>query len=316
MLPNSPGYFEIQRLGRGISFDDFYEQYFIPEIPVVLEKLGEDWPACRKWNQSYLQNRLADESSVLDVILYLQLNWDVMAEDFTVPEIVDRVNQSADVFDYEHKARIWINSENNVSTWHYDASFVNNFNAQVTGKKEFTLVSPQTPRDCYPFSNFVILNDDESILKGSIYTKFILNQGDILYIPPLWYHTVKAITPENINLSWLFTKQKTTVSSPCLIREEQRYRIYLYLSQHPSALIRKIYFKFLTSIPGFLTISWKFDNFIETPLQHSRINLVTRIFKELAMLGKTILTIPEIRRTLREAEKAPTLNKDPKEADL
>ena len=109
MLPDSPGYFEIHRVGREISYEEFYAQYFIPEVPVVIEQLGKDWPACKKWSRSYLQERLANEPSVCDVILFLQLGWDVMSEDFTIPDIINSLDLSPDVLDHDHNAIMWVN---------------------------------------------------------------------------------------------------------------------------------------------------------------------------------------------------------------
>lgn len=304
-MPDKPGFFEIPRVRGDISFEDFYRDYFEPEAPLIIEGAGREWPALQKWNPDYLRERLSNEPSVKNIVLFLLLDNDVLTEDFSYPDFINKMDDPEKVFPYKSNTRIWINSRNNISAWHFDTGVVNNFNTQITGRKEWTIVSPQTPPRCYPFSNFVVLEEDEEILKNKIFTKFVTNPGDMLYLPPLWYHKVRALDERNINLMWVFTKRKTSVSSPALARDELRYRMHWYLARHRYAAVKKVYAKILTRVPGFLKITWHFDQLIETDIMHTRSSRASWLFKELAMLGKTIVTMPKIRKQLRTSEKAP-----------
>lgn len=53
-------YEKIDRVQK-ISKDDFYNYYYKPQKPVVIEKLTEDWPAYKKWNFDYIKKIAGDK---------------------------------------------------------------------------------------------------------------------------------------------------------------------------------------------------------------------------------------------------------------
>ena len=55
------GYFPIARVSRDISYEEFYENYFLREQPVIIEGMGKNWTALSKWNSEYLVNELGVE---------------------------------------------------------------------------------------------------------------------------------------------------------------------------------------------------------------------------------------------------------------
>ena len=50
---------EIPRV-QGISKEDFLREYFIPQKPVILEDLSQDWPARQKWDFDYFKQVAGD----------------------------------------------------------------------------------------------------------------------------------------------------------------------------------------------------------------------------------------------------------------
>ena len=241
--------FEIDRVDKDIEFERLLQEFVEPEKPVVTESVGSHWPARRKWTADYLQASLSREPSVRDHVVYYQMRTNTLGADYDIPVVVRSLIDCPQTFPQQANTRIWLNVKHNVSHWHYDSKFENVFNAQVKGRKRWTLISPQTPPACYPFSNFAILDDDEKVLKNKRHTTFELNEGDLLYVPPLWFHKVIALEDENINLNWVFTKRKTDVISRALSRELERYLLYLYFSDHAVATIRRFYTKMNSSVP-------------------------------------------------------------------
>jgi hypothetical protein len=50
---------EIERVGA-IDAREFHARFVAPEIPVILTRMIEDWPALRRWTPAYFQGRFGD----------------------------------------------------------------------------------------------------------------------------------------------------------------------------------------------------------------------------------------------------------------
>jgi hypothetical protein len=50
----------IERVSN-ISKEDFIDQYYRPQRPVLIENLTHDWPARKNWNLEYIQERAGDQ---------------------------------------------------------------------------------------------------------------------------------------------------------------------------------------------------------------------------------------------------------------
>ena len=306
-MAESQGFFEIARVSKDVGFDEFYQSYFEPEKPVIIEGVGRHWLAKTKWSADYLREALSKEPSAESQVVYYMMRTNALGSDYEVPGLVNDLLDRGCTFPPEKGTRIWLNSKNNVSHWHYDSNIECVFNAQVKGFKEWTLVSPRTPLACYPFSNFAIVEDHRKSLRDKHYTTFVLNQGDMLYVPPLWFHRVKGLDEENINLNWVFTKRKTRVSSKTLAREIERYLLDEYFKNHEIAAVRRAYIRINSNIPGYLRLRWRFEALMETNLVHPRHYVIVRVLRELGMLGRTLLSTRGLRHTLRTIEKVPPL---------
>jgi len=286
---NSSGYFEIARENSDISSEYFRRQYFETEQPVIIENVASDWQAKNLWTESYIRENLSKEASAKAASLWYWMERGTLDDDYNTPSIVSDLIDSPKIFPRTEAMRIWIHSKGNVSSWHYDANMVNVFNVQVTGQKEWLIVSPETPLACYPFINFAIMGySDEKILSNKIHARFMLNEGDMIYIPPLWFHKVISCKDENISLNWIFTKKETRVSSKTLTRELERYFLQEYLSGHRFQFVRNLFTKINTNIPGYLRWKWRYPEMIKTPQTKRRFQLIRRTFNELSVLGKVL----------------------------
>ena len=290
------GYFEIARESSSITSEEFTEKYYNTETPVIIENIGQNWPAITSWSEAYIREKLTKVDKAKAASLWYWMEKGSLEEDYQTPDIINQLLDSANVFPRNELMRIWAHPKGNVSSWHYDANMVNVFNVQMTGKNEWYLVSPETPLDCYPFTRFAIMDDnDQKIFKKKNYTHVILNQGDMLYIPPLWFHKVISIEKENLNLNWIFTKKTTDVVSTTLKRELDRYSLQSYLSNHHFQWVQKTFSKINQNIPGYLRWKWRYPEMIETPVSPKAFALTRLTLKEITSLGKVALHANKIK---------------------
>lgn len=296
----APGYFEIARERADISFERFRERYYDAERPVVIEGVGADWPGRRTWTADYLQRALSKEPTASASTLWYWLDHGALAGDYAVPDIIDRLYRSGRSFPRSQNLRIWVHPAGNVSPWHYDTNLVNVFNIQVTGKKEWVLLSPETPPRCYPFSFYAIIDGQgDEILRGRKYTRATLNEGDMIYIPPCWFHNVLSCGTENISLNWILTNRRTSVESAAMRRDLEIYTLQHYFMTHRSETVRQIFDKAYFAIPGFLRFRWRYDELIEVPHPPGRSDLWKRVLKELAALGPALVNADKAYAAIR-----------------
>jgi len=294
---NSKGHFEIARESGDITFEHFCSHYFDTEKPVIIENVTTDWNAPNVWTEDYVREKLADIPTAKAASLWYWMERDTLNQDYTTPEIIERLVDSPKVFPRnELLMRLWVHAKGNVSSWHYDANLVSVFNIQVTGLKEWLIISPDTPLASYPFLSFTVMGEsDEKILKNKRYARFDLKQGDMLYLPPLWYHKVTSKEDENISVNWILTKRKTKVISKTLIRELERYHLQDYLSNHRYEFVRNTFKSINENMPAYLRWKWRYSEMIETPHIPRKFQLIRRMFNEMAVIGKVIRYSNKIR---------------------
>lgn len=287
---NNARYFSIARESADISFKAFYEKYYQTEQPVIIEGISAAWPARSKWTSDYLRDALSYEPSARASTLWYWLDKGALESDYATPQFIEKLYELDKGFPRSQNLRIWNHPIGNVSPWHYDTNMVNVFNVQVTGRKEWSLLSPETPPASYPFSFYAIMDGrDDQIFRDRIHTQFTLNAGDMIYVPPCWFHKVVSCEAENISLNWIITNRKTSINSPGMNRELEIYTIQFYFKNHKSEFVRKLFDKIYFSIPDFLRYRWRYDELIDTPHSPSRFDLWKRVFKELASLGRSLV---------------------------
>lgn len=114
-------------------------------------------------------------------------------------------------------ATVWMASAGVVSTTHFDSQ--SNFFAQLYGRKTFTLwpphavhrmmLSPKADRTRGRSAAQGLDLDGASFARGRL--TFTLIPGDVLYIPPFWFHRVEAMST-SISIS-LWTESEATLAA-------------------------------------------------------------------------------------------------------
>lgn len=171
---------EIERVGT-IGAREFHERFVVPETPVILTRLIEDWPALQRWTPSYFQERFGHvqlEAERLEKGVpgenesYLE---SMVTESMTIAqyiELADRSNDGSiyaaqqplrtllpdavkDIRPIPYVSRLlcraagttellWIGSRGCASGLHFDKA--HNFNIQLHGKKRWVIF----PREQQP----------------------------------------------------------------------------------------------------------------------------------------------------------------------
>lgn len=173
-------------LGKKYDSDDWSQGMF---------RIGEflkEFVSTNKSQSAYLaQHDLFDQIP--------QLRKDFCVPDFCAISSIDPVIKS------------WIGPKGTISTMHTDDK--HNLLCQVMGEKFIILASPDEAENLYPYEG--LLNNTSQVDPENIdceefplarkvkFYKLILKAGEMLYIPKLWFHYVRSLTP-SISISFWF----------------------------------------------------------------------------------------------------------------
>ncbi|KAI7832051.1 hypothetical protein BX661DRAFT_179726 [Kickxella alabastrina] len=160
----------------------------------------------------FLDNRLYPSANSTSKLEYLaqhdlfaqafRLKRDFSLPDYTQVETGRRSNLGMSDGDVE--TNVWIGPCGTVSPLHYD-QFDNLF-AQVVGYKYFRLYSSAESDNLYPHSKESLLGNTSrvdvehpdfekfSAFEKASYVECVVKPGDLLYIPPRWWHFVRALS--------------------------------------------------------------------------------------------------------------------------
>lgn len=261
------------------DYAEFLRKHCNREQPLIVKGLAKSWPARKKWVSNRLRTELHSQPKVRDRGVFFVSRAPVLEQDIEMPGFLKQILTSDQVMEDSVAWRFWINSKNNRTEFHYDTNAENVITVQVKGRKEWVLVSPETPLPCYPFTNFSLLKDEEKLLRNKKFYKFDLEEGDLLYLPPLWYHRVVAKEDENININWTFTKRETSVVTKEFKRDMERCGLLHAFKNSKSSLVRNCYGTAIRALPNVGGIGWGLKSFITSPYSPSRGALVSRFFR-------------------------------------
>ena len=224
------------RVVKNISKDEFLQNYKRNERPVLIQNITKDWGAIEKWSLEYFEFLAGDQEVKLydskpskdkklqhaaersmpfkeyckllksgekDLRMFF---YNILEEipslqnDFSFPDIGLKF--------FEKLPVMFVGGKGAKVQMHFDIDYADIFLSHFGGKKHVMLFSPEQTQNMYhvPYSFSALSSVDFenpdyekypalSHLKGM---KAELNHGDILYIPPGWWH---YITYEDISYS-------------------------------------------------------------------------------------------------------------------
>ncbi|XP_013196335.2 lysine-specific demethylase 8 isoform X2 [Amyelois transitella] len=157
------------------SMEHFYRNYILREQPIILSNGINHWPALNKWKDPEYFKKLAGPRTV-PVELETDEPVDIMA---------------------------WFGPKGTVSALHHDPK--KNLLTQVVGTKQLFLFSPNDTPYLYPHSHELLNNTAQVDPREPDLEKFpnykeatayhcILSPGQMLYIPPKWWHFVESLS--------------------------------------------------------------------------------------------------------------------------
>jgi hypothetical protein len=141
---------------------------------------------------------------------------------------------------------LWI-SPKDAATWlHYESEGLQSFYAFLKGSEVVTLYPPNALQMMYPFplssmkapnfSRVNILDPDLSEFPRFVDVKpikAVLIEGDLLYIPPFWFHSMQSLCAINwkISLSW---NKCSVLASPTSVRSALLFQLMQMLKSSSS----------------------------------------------------------------------------------
>ena len=170
-------------------------------------KFSDFYKKTKQWKPGkprlYLQQALNDCIGPKIVKDFLQFNWDWANGQ-------QKRNKWGDLT----SNLLLVSQEGNITPTHYDEQ--ENFLTQISGSKRAILFSPAHFQNLYPFPYFHPCDRQSQVdLENPDFIRFpraaevhpveaILNPGDVLYIPPYWWHQIESAIDGGPTISLTF----------------------------------------------------------------------------------------------------------------
>jgi oxalate decarboxylase/phosphoglucose isomerase-like protein (cupin superfamily) len=181
-------------------FSNIPSRYRESEFSEYIDLVASNSP---ERNKRYLSG---DEIRILSDYTNVDPTFGLLRDDFETPGYFDREQIKTIGF--------WLSAQGVVASLHYDGDGCHNLNVQVKGKKRVLLFSPS--QVLYPFSGLTsvgpqnfsqvnIVNPDEGRFPGFRSVRCleaVIEEGDMLFIPSYWYHSVFHLGDFNINVNF------------------------------------------------------------------------------------------------------------------
>ncbi|KAF0928036.1 hypothetical protein E2562_037367, partial [Oryza meyeriana var. granulata] len=211
-----------------ISLEEFICDFFLRESPVIISGSIDHWPARTKWKDiQYLKKMAGDRTIPVEVgknyvcsewkqelVTFSQLlermwltgcpsNLTYLAQ-HPLFEQIKELHEDIMVPDYCYAGggelqslNAWFGPHGTVTPLHHDPH--HNILAQVLGRKYIRLYPASISEDLYPHTETMLSNTSQVDLDNIDLKEFpkvenldfmdcILEEGDLLYIPPKWWH--------------------------------------------------------------------------------------------------------------------------------
>ncbi|SFU58518.1 Cupin-like domain-containing protein [Pustulibacterium marinum] len=218
---------------KTITKQEFIENYFKPQKPVVIEKFIENWPAYSKWSLEYMKEVAGDKtvplyddrpvkhdegfnephakmkmSEYVDLLKkeptrYRIFLWNILKEvpqlqkDFSYPDFGLRLMKGLPM--------LFFGGMDSYTFMHYDIDLANIFHFHFEGKKQCILFDQSQSKYLYKIPHSLITREDIDFVNPD-YNKWPalkhakgyianLNHGEVLYMPEGYWHYMRYITP-------------------------------------------------------------------------------------------------------------------------
>ncbi|XP_031769565.1 bifunctional peptidase and arginyl-hydroxylase JMJD5 [Galleria mellonella] len=216
------------------SMEHFYRNYILKEQPVILNNCINHWPALSKWKDINYLKKVAGSRTVPIELGRVYTDTDWTQKLMTVDEFISKHIYQCDSSTgylaqyqlFEHIPELkkdisepeyccfsddeeaidimaWFGPKGTISALHHDPK--RNLLTQVIGEKRLFLFSPSDSDFLYPHEHELLNNtaqvdprepDLEKYPKYKNATPFycVLHPGQMLYIPPKWWHFVESLS--------------------------------------------------------------------------------------------------------------------------
>lgn len=233
---------------RRLSLDDFRRMHFVPRVPIVVTDAIDDWPALDAWSNDALVARVGDRPvpayEMHDGRIALDRATGFRVVRLTVREYVSRLadgsaarlyvrTQLPDTLPelasdlrpcrYAELGRasgrnLWFAARGTITHCHFDLP--DNVIAVVRGEKEFLLFAPSEGRNLY---RRPLLSSAPHVARVDLAAPDVasfprlrrargwrahLRRGDLLYIPPRYWHWARAVQ-ETLSVNHWFSRPVT-----------------------------------------------------------------------------------------------------------
>ncbi|PON69744.1 JmjC domain containing protein [Parasponia andersonii] len=188
-----------------LSLEGFLREYVMSGLPVIISDSMTHWPARTKWNDlDYLKTVAGDRTVPVEVGKnYLCPEWKQELIPFS--QFLERI-QATD-------------SSSVVPTYLAQHPLFD----QVVGQKYVRLYPASLSEELHPYSEIMLCNSsqvdldniDEALFPKVQDLEFldcILEEGEMLYIPPKWWHYVRSLTTSLSVSFWWSDSGNSTVS--------------------------------------------------------------------------------------------------------
>ncbi|GAB1537677.1 cupin-like domain-containing protein [Scytonema sp. NUACC21] len=213
-----------------LSYNEFVQEYASVGKPVIITDVVKNWPALVKWNLDFFRaeygivktdgvrdknNGTNISMTIADYIDYLEagdtdkslylfdfhmFEHPELYKDFTVPEYCNNLLENLpeklfNQYGFQQYIYLIIGRKESSIGLHIDSFCTQGWLAAIYGRKKFILIPPDQEKFVYDGKVNAFNPDLEKhpLYANATPVEFILNPGEILYIPSMWWHQAENL---------------------------------------------------------------------------------------------------------------------------